>query len=165
MYFKLLGALFILTGGALFRRLLAAPRASRCKALAELSRALSYLACGVEEKRMPMPRLLRSRGFGTAADAFLERVYEDTFKREQALEESWEEALLSLPLQGCEREELLSLTALFSASAPELAAALRACAAYLHDRAILAQGEKKEWEKTEGALCLCAALLLTIVLF
>lgn len=165
MHFKLLGALFILAGGVLFRSRLAAPRASRCKALAELSRALSYLACGVEEKRIPMSRLLRSRGFGTAADAFLECVYEDTFKRGKALGESWEEALLALPLQGCEREELLSLVSLFSASAPELAATLRACAAYLHDRAALAQGEKKEWEKTEGALCFCAALLLTIVLF
>ena len=164
MRFKLLGALLILAGGVLFRRHLAAPRAARCKALGELSHALSYLACGVEEKRTPMPRLLQSRGFG-AADAFLERVYEDTFKRGRALEKSWAEALGVLPLQGSEREELLSLTALFSASAPELAAALRACAAYLHDRALTAQKEKKEWEKTEGTLCLCAALLLVIVLF
>ena len=164
MIYKALGVLSFLFGALLFHRRLSLGDERRCETMHQLSQALMFLSRGVGERHLPMPRLLNVEGFGSVADSFLRLVYDEVFSKGNSLEESWDRAVEGLELLERDKEELRALSACFSSGAEELSGCLSSCAKELAARQKEEESKRREREKSEGPLCVCAALLIVILL-
>jgi len=162
---KLLGSIFVMSGGGLLWYKHMARRKRRRETLSDLLAALRRMGEEIRMARPPLPWLLErlAKDCGPEAEAFLQSGAE-ALRQGRPLGEHWQRRAEKLPLSGEERRILTTLGYELRGDEETVCGAIRLAMAEL-------EREKERWEaqrlgeeKQLTAVCFSGAALLVILL-